>query len=486
MRTRIRADWVTGFREGRHTLIPQGELVWEADRILFVGRDFPGRVDHEINAGPMLLAPGFIDCHVHAGYQIPHRLMSDHGRPDNLGQPFPELEVSRKGTRNPLHDDPDDPWPLFTVAELLRNGVTSFVEVGAPVAMQTRMAGAVGQLGLRAWLGASYDMGGWTTGEGGMLERVIDPAHGAARMQAAAEFSRRINGGQNGRLSAILAPSRIDSCSVEQLRETARLAGETAMPVSIHAASHVHEYYDILRRYRMTPIELLRETGLLDLGPLLTIGHGNFTSDHPQIVNSHGARDVALLGSCGCSVSHCPVNLARRGRILADWPGYARAGVNLTLGADTYPRDMIHQMRKASLMGKMVSGDLTTASAAEVFTAATLNGARALGRDDLGALEPGRKADLVLIRLAPDGVLRQSPLRDPIRAVVECGQGDDVDTVVVDGVIRMQGGRIPGLDLADLARAAQAKAEWIWQNWQDWDTLGRRAEEVCPPSFELE
>src|SRR5256885_12844585 len=139
------------------------------------------------------------------------------------------------------------------------------------------------------------------------------------------------------------------------------------------------------------------------------------------------------MGRHRVTVSHCPVNIARRARYLDSWPKYRAAGVNLALGSDTYPRDLIMQMRVASYFGKVISGNLFAAPAAEVFEAATLGGARALQRDDLGRLAPGAKADVVLVRMTGQNNLRWGAVRDPIKSLVECGVADDVDTVIVDG-----------------------------------------------------
>ena len=71
-------------------------------------------------------------------------------------------------------------------------------------------------------------------------------------------------------------------------------------------------------------------------------------------------------------------------------------------------------------------------------------------------------------------------MRDPIKSRVECGIGDDVDTVIVDGIVRVEGGRIMGLDFAALSARAQAAGERIWAGWADWDPLRRSADEMCP------
>jgi cytosine/adenosine deaminase-related metal-dependent hydrolase len=144
------------------------------------------------------------------------------------------------------------------------------------------------------------------------------------------------------------------------------------------------------------------------------------------------------------------------------------------------------QMRVASYFGKVMSHNLFAASAAEVFEAATLGGARAVGRDDLGRLAPGAKADIALIDLATRDTLRFGPVRDPIKALVECGIGDDVVTVIIDGIVRMRDRVILGVDLASVRREAQAAGEAVWQGVHEWDPLRRTAEQMSPWSFPLD
>ena len=87
MRTLIRGGWVVGFDQGHHTLVPEGVVVIENDRILHVGRHFEGSHDREIDARGKLVSPGFIDTHVHSGHRATHRLITDTGRREFFGQP---------------------------------------------------------------------------------------------------------------------------------------------------------------------------------------------------------------------------------------------------------------------------------------------------------------------------------------------------------------------------------------------------------------
>jgi cytosine/adenosine deaminase-related metal-dependent hydrolase len=106
-----------------------------------------------------------------------------------------------------------------------------------------------------------------------------------------------------------------------------------------------------------------------------------------------------------------------------------------------------------------------------------------VGRHDIGRLAPGAKADIVIIDLTGRDSLRFGPVRDPIKSLIDCGIGDDVDTVIVDGVVRMENRRIPGIDFAALRAQAQAAGNRVWSGWRNWDPLGRSADEMSPYSF---
>jgi cytosine/adenosine deaminase-related metal-dependent hydrolase len=235
-----------------------------------------------------------------------------------------------------------------------------------------------------------------------------------------------------------------------------------------------------VREHRRTPIELLDSVGMLR--PTLNIGHGNLPADSVRL-NYPGAQDLKLMGAAGVSISHCAINIVRRARVLDNWQRYTELGINIALGSDTYPRDMMLNMRTASYHGKVMSHNYKAATAGDVFTAATLGGAKSLGRDDLGRLAPGARADIVLIDLAPKGTLRTGTVRDPVKTVVECGVGDDVDTVIIAGEIRMENRRIPGIDIDAIRNRAQEAGERIWAQWHTSDPLGRTHEEMCPWSF---
>lgn len=488
MRTVIRGGWVVGFGGNSHTLIKNGVVVYEDNRIFHVGKDYTGRADVEIDAAGKLVAPGFIDVHVHAGNRAGHRLISDGGRPEYFGTPILDVGVGRAASRQAIPEGPAEVAErmeieaAFTVAELLRNGITTFVEFGASEGMQDAILNQVQRLGLRAYLGPGFFCGEWQADSDGRLVRDLDEATGERTFRAALDYISRVDKTCDGRIRGIIVPRSVEACSPTLLERAREKADELNLPMAIHAAYSVLEFYDLMHRYHQTPIEVLANVGMLR--PTVNIGHGNFISDNPNL-NYSGGRDLALMGKAGVTVSHCAINIVRRARTLDTWERYRNAGVNMALGTDTYPRDMIMNMRTASYLGKVTSRNLRAATSGEMFEAATLGGSRALGRDDIGRLAPGALADIIVVNLARRDVLRYAPTFDPIKALVECGVGDDIEMVVIDGVVRVKDGNVEGLDLGALRDRVQQTAEAAWVRWRTTDTFGREAKELSPSSFPI-
>src|SRR5262249_45972953 len=172
----------------------------------------------------------------------------------------------------------------------------------------------------------------------------------------------------------------------------------------------------------------------------------------PHVISIRGSREVdddrpdelGRLAASGTSVIHCPLTSIRHGRVLESFDRYRAAGVNVALGTDTFPPDMIRVMDLGSNLAKVVAGEQSAGAAADFFRAATLGGARALGRDDLGRLAPGAKADITIVDLSQ---LRTGPIDDPIRTMLYNTNGNQVRTVIVDGRVVVRDGAIPGVDV---------------------------------------
>jgi cytosine/adenosine deaminase-related metal-dependent hydrolase len=262
------------------------------------------------------------------------------------------------------------------------------------------------------------------------------------------------------------------------LQATRQAADALHVPVQIHTGQNLMEFHQTLRKYRRSPVELLDETGLLGSGT--TLGHCIMVSGHPQAHYPDG-HDLERIAAAHAHVAHCPVSLARRGMHLHHLSSYLARGINVGLGTDIHPFDLIREMRDAGLLCKVAAESPNAGTAREAFQAATLGGALALGRPDLGRLCPGAKADLVIVN---QRALHYGAVCDPIRSLVDCGVASDVETVIVDGQVIMDNRHIPAAPALDalLARAQRfAEAYWAAYPQLSWD--GRTAAETFPNAF---
>jgi cytosine/adenosine deaminase-related metal-dependent hydrolase len=285
--------------------------------------------------------------------------------------------------------------------------------------------------------------------------------YAAARqaMDYAIEIVKRYEGDHGDRVRTMLFPYQFDACA-ELLTDVKRASRELDVPIHMHTSQSSFEFHDCLRRYNKTPVQFLDSIRFMDSKTILT--HLIYTTMHPTSGYPPGdTSDLRLVAASGAHVAHCSMVYVRRGKILGSFSRYRQMGINVPMGTDTFPQDMIEEMRWAALACKWVDRNANHGTAREVFNAATLDGARALGRDDIGRLAPGAKADIAIIDL---NRLHIGPVDDPIKSLVYAASGSDVDTVLVDGRVVVEDGKIPGLNEAELsAKAADAH---LWQKEQ--------------------
>ena len=474
MKTLVHGGDVVAHADGGHRLLRGGALVFEDDRVTFVGRAFAGPVDRRIDASGKLVIPGLVNIHCHADVEAGGRLIADVGRRDYFHTGFLNYYGARAGAKSLGPRQDPEVGGRFAMAEMLRNGCTTVVDIGVAAESHARIAG---ELGLRAYLSPAYKSADYVVDSAGRLSYEEHEAEGMAGLERAKDFIRKTAGAHGGRVQGMLFPYQVDTCSPALLRATRKAADELGVGIEIHAGQNLLEFHEILRRHTMTPVEYLADTGLL--GPDAIVGHCIISTAH-HLAALPAGRDLDILVRTGASVAHCPLVFARRGNALESFAKYRRAGINVGLGTDTYPRDLISEMRWASNLCKIVERDFTVATAADVFSAVTLGGARALRRDDLGRLAPGAKADIVLVDMRS---FRMGPYRDPIKALVQCGTADDVDRVIVDGRTVVEDGRVVGLDEEALLAQAQAEAERLWSTVPEWHWQGLTAEQLSPQSF---
>ena len=224
-----------------------------------------------------------------------------------------------------------------------------------------------------------------------------------------------------------------------------RMAG----PVHIHLNETLDEVNQSLEKHGVGPVSRLSRLGLL--GPGLIAVH--MVHAKPE--------EIDLLAEQGCHVVHCPTSNLKLASGFAPVLEMMEAGVNVALGTDgaasNNRSDMLSELRLAALLAKGKSGIAEALPASQALRMATLGGAAAMGMDhEIGSFAMGKRADMIAIELSGAEI---APVYDPISHIVYCTGREHVSHVWVDGEIRLEEGRLTGLDEAGLV----AKAAW----WKD-------------------
>jgi cytosine/adenosine deaminase-related metal-dependent hydrolase len=422
--------------------------------------------------------PGLIDLHWHSGVRANWRLTSDHGDVQFFGAGFPNTDAGRRGASYATSEEEAEVGAVLNVLELLSGGCTTMVEVGGPAILVKHVARQAERFGVRAYLGPGYRSASYYRDDRGVVQYDWHEAAGHAGLEAACRFVQDHDGTAGGRIRGMLVPLQADTCTLELLQATAKAASDMDVPVQIHTGQNLMEFHQTLRQYGRTPVELLAEAGLL--GPRTTLGHCIMVSGHPQAHYPDG-NDLDFIAMAQANVAHCPVSLARRGMHLHHLSGYVARGINVGLGTDIHPFDLIREMRDAGLLCKAAAESPNAGTAREVFNAATLGGAKALGRDDLGRLCAGAKADVVIVN---QQALHYGVIFDPIRSLVDCGVASDVETVIVEGQVIMHNRHIPEAPPLELLLGqAQRLAQQYWDACPEWDWQRRSAGEAFANAY---
>ena len=470
-RTAIHAGHVIAFDGRGHRRLRDGVVVIEDDRIVEVGRDVRGQVDETIDARDRILTPGLISTHAHiGGSPLDRSFIEDRGNPQFFYSGLYDMLAVRSGAQDGAAGRA---CIDFSMAELLRGGVTTVLEIGGEGEYVVDRAA---HYGLRVYMGLAFRSGRWLTRDGRRVEWEWDEEAGRGGLQRAIDFHAKYDGAHGDLVRCCFAPAQIDTCTAELLQAAKRVADERGRPYTVHASQAVVEFYEILARHGKTPIEWMRELGVLGantvLGHAIIIGGSSWTN--------YPAGDLQIMADAGCSVAHAVWVFCRRGVAMESFARYRAAGINMSLGTDTNPQSVIEAMRWAAVVSKLVERNTQATTAAHVFDAATLGGARALGRDDLGRIAPGAKADLVLWKASSWGM---TPLRDPVKNIVFNATAEDIDRVYVNGRLVVQQGRVVAADEAAILSALQAGGDRMWPRMKDFDWAGRDADTLSPQTY---
>ncbi|MCI0546169.1 MAG: amidohydrolase family protein [Candidatus Rokubacteria bacterium] len=478
-RTVIEGGLIVGFDGTEHRLLRDGALVYEADRIVHVGRAYAGPRDRAIDARGKLVIPGQISGHAHVSAQEGGRLLIDGGRRDFFRSGFPNYLPTRGDGGTSFLRDADGRASLrFGLASLIRHGITTvvpFAPAGADAG--ATMVEEASAFGVRIYHAPVVLSGRYFFDDGGRLHRVLDEAASLRGLDATAAFIEKHNGAAGGRVRGIVTIDEFYNATPRLLRDARALATRLGVGLTMHFCEQVLEFLDTVRATGKTPAAVLRDEGVLARDVLLA--HSVYVAGHRASAYPHGG-DLEILAASGASVVHAPAGFARRGISLESFDRYRAAGVNMVMGTDVYPLDMLAEMRTAALACKLFEQNHEAAPAMAIFNASNLGGARALGRDDLGRLAPGAKADIVLLDWDN---LHIGPFTDPIRALIYQGSPDMVHTVICDGRVLMEDKRLLVCEEHEVLAAARRSADRVWAGFDGYHWAGRGIDEEFPPAI---
>jgi len=405
----------------------QGDVYVEDDRITHVGQ-VKGRkeADRTIDATGQVLLPGLINLHTH----LPMGLFR------GFGDDMP-LEAWLKERIWPA-EDKLTPETMRAGAELgclemIASGTTSFLDMY--MMQEDAVAPVVRAAGLRAWLG----------------EGMVDIGKTArdipnAKLPAIERFVKAT--ANDPLVKACPAPHGGYTCHAVTFQESARIARDNGVPLHTHCSETRTEVYDVVKAHGKRPLQHMVEADAIMSRTVLA---------HCGWITKGEVADIARAGA---AVAHCPVsNLKLATGGVAPVPELQAAGAKVGLGTDgaasNNTLDMFETMKFAALVQKNHRWDATVLPAQRVLDMATRDAADALHRPDLGRIEDGATADMVLVDFRKPHLV---PRHDAVSHLVYAASGKDVSATIVHGRVLMAQGKVETMDAAAVMEKAEAAA----------------------------
>lgn len=480
-RTKIINGIIVAFDGQEHCLLQDGVLVFAGDTIIHVGKSYEGAYEHVIDAQGKLVIPGQISTHSHISAQEGSRAILDGGRNEFSRSFFLNyLPTPLNSGKTYLNDSDHAASIRYGIASLIRHGVTTAVNFAPGTTTEGNViVDLANQMGLRLYYAPVATSGSYHIDSTGRLKLLWDEAAGLRALDEALEFIDNLTPDHRQLVTPIITVDEAFVATPSLLQRARDAATCLGFRLTLHAAEQIYEFHDAIRQRGKTPVGVLAEDGIL--GPDLILAHCVYTSGHSATGYPFG-QDLEVLARTGTTVAHSPTVMARRGNALESFQRYVDAGVNVALGTDSYPLDMIGEMRAAAQIGKVVDQRYDVALSRDIFNASNLAGARALGRPDLGRLSPGAKADIVLVDFDN---LAIGSIYDPIRSLVHCANGSMVDTVIINGRTVLAEKQLLVCDEREVLQDIRATAAVHWATASERHWASQTIEEQFPRSLKF-
>ncbi len=427
-KTLVSGCTVVPLEEGESRVIYEGEIAIEDEFLAYVGPR--GTVpedwnpDCTIDGRGKVAMPGLVNAHTHAAMSLFRGFADDLPLMEWLENKIWPLEAKLRSK--------DVYWgTMLSILEMIKTGTTTFADM---YFFMDSVAEAVAASGIRA-----------------CLSRGLIGTHfnGNRALKEAKKFVQTWHRRENGRITTMLGPHAPYTCPPKYLRKVIKAASDLETSIHIHLAETKKEYNDILNQYGKTPVQMVDSLNLFEV-PVLAA--------HCVHLDE---KDISILSEKGVGVVHSPESNMKLASGIAPVAKMMEAGIEVALGTDGASSnnnlDLIQEARSAALLQKVAREDPTVLTAREALNMATRNGARALGlKDEIGTLCPGLKADLILINLTAPHLY---PHYDVFSQLVYAADGADVDTVIVNGRILMEGREVKTIDEERVYWEVEKRAE---------------------------
>lgn len=406
--------------------IKKGSVLVENDKIIEITDKGQKDADEIINGEKKVLMPGLVNTHTHLSMSLLRGLADDLPLDIWLNDHIWPVEAN-------LNGEYCYAGALLACIEMIKSGTTTFNDM---YFFMDDVAKAVDETGLRGTLcHGMIDLGDEEKRKAEFKEtmRIIEKCHDTA----------------DGRIKVAFGPHAPYTCSEELLRGVREKADKMDLKIHIHVGETEFEVQQVTEAHGARPFEYLDEIGFLNDDVIAA--HAVWLSD----------KEIEIIKEKRVSLSHNPASNMKLASGISPVSKLVESGVNVTLGTDGAASnnnlDMIEEMKLAALLQKVNMMDSTVLPAEKVFEMATIDSAKALGlQDEIGTIEAGKKADLVLLDMKTPHL---TPFRHPMSHLVYAAKGSDVDTVICNGEILMKNKELKVLNEAEVIKLAEDAAE---------------------------
>lgn len=416
-------------------ILKDGVVIVEGNRIVDIGKESELKDKYSgyeaIGGKGKVVLPGLVNCHTHAAMTLLRGYADDMVLSEWLTQKIWPVEA---------HLKPEDIYvgTLLACLEMLKSGITAFADM---YFYMDKAAKAVVESGIRAVISH------------GMIE-LGNVEKGEKDLREAERIVRTCQGLGDGRVATMFGPHAPYTCSPEYLQKVKEAAEKYNVGIHIHLAETRDEAEKIKNAFAID----LKDKGIIEYVDELGILDSTVLAAHVVWVSE---KEIEILAKRGVKVAHNPVSNLKLASGVAPIPQMLKDGVAVGLATDGAASnnclDIFEEMKVSAIIHKAYNFDPTAASAAEVLEMATIGGAKALLLDkDIGTLEVGKKADIVILDLKKP---RLVPLHNIISHLVYAAKSSDVCTVIVDGNILMENREVKILDENKVMELAQKTAE---------------------------